>query len=195
MPYIAVKLATEQTLTEVQQQLLIEGITQVMAETLHKKRHLVAISLEYLPVQQWFIAGQDLTTNSAFIEAYITEGTNSETEKSQAITELYALATQALGQVEEATYIVLNNRPATDWGYAGKTQASRYSAPPPLPPLDNVQYNHYVQRAHALQKAAVRIYALKLIKWLKSSLKHALKLGRKVFTSYGQHMASDKPTN
>lgn len=164
MPYIAVHLANTQPLSESQTQQLVQGITDVMVQTLGKKRHLVAVSMDYLPPTQWFIAAQTLATNSAFIQAYLTEATNSEAEKAQAIAELHGLLQTVLGKVEEATYIVLNNLPATDWGYAGKTQAQRYLT---SQTLANDNYQFYVQRAHALQRAEVDALFLKLANLVK----------------------------
>lgn len=171
MPYITVQIARTQPLSESQTQQLVQVITDVMVQTLHKKRHLVAVSLAYVPSEQWFIAAQPLAEASAFIQAYITDGTNSEAEKAQAIAELYNLLQSVLGSVEEATYIVLNNMPATNWGYAGKTQASRYLAPKSLP-AD--QYRMYVNRAHKLQNAEFKTYFLKLIDLIKHVFKRLL---------------------
>lgn len=126
MPYITVKLALAQPLSSMQTQELIKGVTDVMEHTLRKKRHLVAVSVEYLPLDQWFIADQAIATQTAFMQAYITDGTNTEAEKEQAILELHSLLATVLGGIEEASYIVLSDTPATDWGYAGKTQARRY---------------------------------------------------------------------
>lgn len=164
MPYIAVKLAIAQPLSSTQSQQLIHGVTEVMAHTLGKKRHLVAVSIEYLLPDQWFIAGQSLSTQTAFIQAYITAGSNTETEKAQAILELYNLLTSLLGLVEEASYIVLTETSASDWGYAGQTQAQRYLI---VQPLAKDNYQFYVQRAHVLQRAAVNALFLKLANLVK----------------------------
>lgn len=163
MPYITVKLALAQPLSSSQTQALIHGVTKIMEHTLRKKRHLVAVSVEYLPPEQWFIAEQVLSTQTAFIQAYITAGSNTETEKAQAILELYRLLTSLLGLVEEASYIVITETSASDWGYAGQTQAQRRVAQPLV--KDNYQF--YVQRAHALQRAEVDALFLKLANLVK----------------------------
>lgn len=173
MPYIALKLATAEPLSVTHIQQLVEGITNVMVNTLHKKRHLVAVSLDYLPTEQWFIASQALYAPNAFMHAYITEHTNTEAEKAQAIAELSSLLATVLGIVAEATYIFLSNVPASDWGYAGKTQASRYLAPAPL---SAAQYQMYVQRAHALQKAQINAYFSKLLNLSKLVFSYCLVL-------------------
>ena len=171
MPYIAIKLATPQALSATQTQQLVQGVTDIMVNTLRKKRHLVAVSVEDLPMDQWFISEKSLSVQTAFIQAYITESTNTELEKSQAIFELYTLLASLLGAVEEATYIVLTNVPAKDWGYAGKTQASRYQVPSPI---TSEQTRHYVQRAHQLQNAEIKYYFLKLVSLIGLSVRYCI---------------------
>ncbi|HMT94448.1 4-oxalocrotonate tautomerase family protein [uncultured Thiothrix sp.] len=164
MPYIIVKLAMAQPLTALKLQQLIRGVTEVMEHTLRKKRHLVAVTVEYLPPDQWFVAEQAISTQTAFIQAYIMAGTNTETEKTQAILELYRLLTTLLGLVEKASYIVLTEISASDWGYAGQTQAQRYLA---SQYLTNDKYQFYIQRAHALQRAEIDALFLKLANLVK----------------------------
>jgi 4-oxalocrotonate tautomerase len=129
MPYIAVRISKTVSTTQARQ--LAAGITDIMTDTLRKQRSLVAVSIESIPDAQWFIASQDmaeLQNTTAFVSAIITEGTNTETEKSRAIAAIFALLTDVLGVLAEASYIVLDCVPATDWGYSGKTQASRKAA-------------------------------------------------------------------
>ena len=126
MPYIAVRISKEVSATQVWQ--LATGITDIMTDILHKKRSLVAVSIESIPASQWFIASQDmvaLQNTTAFVSGIITDGTNTEAEKSHAIATIFELLTEVLGVLAEASYIVLDCVPATDWGYSGKTQASR----------------------------------------------------------------------
>ena len=126
MPYIAVRISKEVSATQVWQ--LATGITDIMTDILHKKRSLVAVSIESIPASQWFIASQDmvaLQNSTAFVSGIITDGTNTEAEKSLAIAAIFELLTEVLGVLAEASYVVLDCVPATDWGYSGKTQASR----------------------------------------------------------------------
>ena len=126
MPYIAVRISKTVSATQAQQ--LAGGITDIMTNTLRKQRSLVAVSIESIPASQWFIASQDmevLQNITAFVSGIITEGTNTEAEKSHAIAALFELLTEVLGVLAEASYIVLDCVPASDWGYSGKTQASR----------------------------------------------------------------------
>lgn len=126
MPYITVRISKTVSTTQAQQ--LATGITNIMTEILHKQRSLVAVSIDSIPASQWFIASESMDeqqNTTAFVSALITAGTNTEAEKSYAIAALFDLLTDTLGVLAVASYIVLDCLPATDWGYSGKTQASR----------------------------------------------------------------------
>lgn len=126
MPYISIQLSKPASATETQA--LANGMTEIMSGILRKKRELVAVSIDSIPAPQWFIGGQSLTEQgavSAFVSARITEGTNTLEEKAQAIAAIHTLLSDVVGTLAEASYIVLECLPATDWGYSGKTQASR----------------------------------------------------------------------
>ena len=126
MPYITVRISKTVSTTQAQQ--LATGITNIMTEILHKQRSLVAVSIDSIPASQWFIASESMgeqQNTTAFVSALITAGTNTEAEKSYAIAALFDLLTDTLGVLAVASYIALDCLPATDWGYSGKTQASR----------------------------------------------------------------------
>lgn len=135
MPYIHLRLASSVALTSEQTQQLADGVTQIMVNILRKQAALVAVSVEWVPTHQWFIASLALTHtkyNSAFISVYITQDTNNNEEKSQAIQALYDLLQNTVGVMAQATYIVLHSIDASDWGYAGQTQYQRYGSPKAL---------------------------------------------------------------
>jgi 4-oxalocrotonate tautomerase len=126
MPYIRVQLGKPVSPAETLR--LADGITDVMTTILHKKQSLVSVSLETIPASQWFIGGQNMaeqTETTAFVSAKITEGTNTVEEKAKATAAIHTLLGEVLGTLAEASYIVLDCLPATDWGYASRTQASR----------------------------------------------------------------------
>jgi 4-oxalocrotonate tautomerase len=65
---------------------------------------------------------------TALLEISITAGTNTVAEKESFIAAAFAELERQLGfgqPLEEASYVIVREVPATDWGYAGKTQASR----------------------------------------------------------------------
>lgn len=152
MPYIEVRIAGTE-LAEEQLERLSAGITNIMADTLGKKRSLVAVSVETIPPQRWFIAGSTMAGQhqaTAFVSARITQGTNTEEQKAAALNELFRLLSSVLGVMAEATYIVLDELPATDWGYGGFTQTSRKTAFR-RDSTGGIDTGHYLRRAHQLR--------------------------------------------
>ena len=134
MPYIRIQLS--QSVSQMETLRLANEITNIMTTILRKKQALVSVSLESIPASQWFIDGKNMAERdetTAFVSAKITDETNTAEEKAQAIAAIDVLLTEVLGTLAEASYIVLDCLPATDWGYSGKTQASRktgtYSPP------------------------------------------------------------------
>lgn len=126
MPYISVQLSKPASPAETV--LLANGITDIMTRILRKKRELVSVSIDSIPASQWFIGGQNMAEQgetTAFVSTRITQDTNTVEEKSAAIAAIYSLLTEVMGTLAEASYIVLECLPVTDWGYSGRTQASR----------------------------------------------------------------------
>ncbi len=152
MPYIEVRIAGTE-LAEEQLERLSAGITNIMADTLGKKRSLVAVSVETIPPQRWFIAGSNMAGQpqaTAFVSARITQGTNTEAQKAAALNGLFQLLGNVLGIMAEASYVVLDEIPATDWGYGGYSQASRKAAFR-RDAQGNIDTGHYLRRAHQLR--------------------------------------------
>ena len=61
----------------------------------------------------------------------ITQGTNTPEEKAQFIRAAQEELQRQLahgGSLEEASYVIVREVPATDWGYAGRTQFDRQRA-------------------------------------------------------------------
>ena len=58
----------------------------------------------------------------------MTAGTNSTEQKAAFIAAAFAELQQQLapdGQLEAASYVIVHELPATDWGYGGQTQRAR----------------------------------------------------------------------
>lgn len=127
MPYIDIKVATEH-LSEVQVSELASGVTEIMAKVLNKQRDLVAVNVQAQDAGGWVIGGKSLEghkVSSVFITALITAGTNNAAQKAEAMTQLWSLSTAQLGELAEASYIVIQEVAASDWGYSGRTQQFR----------------------------------------------------------------------
>lgn len=86
---------------------------------------------EVLPAARWHIGGTDVEKPTVFLEISITAGTTTEVEKLAFIAAAFEALQQQLGAgqaLEPASYVIVRELPATDWGYGGQTQAARRQA-------------------------------------------------------------------
>ena len=84
-----------------------------------------------VPAARWYVGGDEVQRPTAWLEISITQGTNTAEEKSAFVAQAYAeLAAQLGGRggLEPASYVIVRELPATDWGYGGATQAARRMA-------------------------------------------------------------------
>jgi 4-oxalocrotonate tautomerase len=78
----------------------------------------------------WSIGGESSDSTTAYLDAKITAGSNSAEEKGALLQRLHALLVDTMGELAEASYLVVHELPAENWGYAGVTQAARAAAGP-----------------------------------------------------------------
>ncbi|MFT4080260.1 tautomerase family protein [Rhodomicrobium sp.] len=105
-------------------QALAAELTDLIAHDLGKHRDLTSVLVETTGSQVWTIGASE-RASAAHLEVYVTAGTNSEDEKRTFIANAMALLRRAYPNLGAATYVVVKQLPATDWGYDGRTQADR----------------------------------------------------------------------
>ena len=84
--------------------------------------------MEDLPVTRWHIGGKPVEQPTALLEISITQGTNTQEEKAAFIQAAFAELQRQLagdGALATASYVVVRELPASDWGYGGRTQQAR----------------------------------------------------------------------
>lgn len=125
MPYL--HLAVGQPVDHETRRFLARYLTALIADLLHKRPEVTAVRIDSVPGDQWFVAGEPVTAGQtpAHATLYITAGTNSEAEKAAFVAQLDSVLRETFGPLPEATYIVIQELAATDWGYGGQTQAGR----------------------------------------------------------------------
>jgi 4-oxalocrotonate tautomerase len=111
---------------------LARRLTQLSTDVLGKRSELTALTVEELWPGRWFIGGRTAPQATAMLEIRVTRGTNSEEEKEDFIAAAYDELEHQLGSLAEASYVVVQEVAATDWGYGGRTQAARKSKTPVL---------------------------------------------------------------
>ena len=76
-------------------------LTEMTAKHLHKDPKLTSVTVAFIGDQDWFIGRQPL------------------------VDAVFQGMSEILGEVADASYIIVNEVPAANWGYAGKTQEYR----------------------------------------------------------------------
>ena len=107
---------------------LAAALTAITASTLRKRAEVTAVLIEELPAARWFIGARPVQRPTALLEISVTAGTNTAAEKASFVEAAFdelqrRLAPGAL--LEEASYVIVREVAATDWGYGGKTQKAR----------------------------------------------------------------------
>jgi 4-oxalocrotonate tautomerase len=122
------RLSTPVTIDNASAASLAAALTQLTAERLGKRAEVTVVHIETKPPNAWFINGISVAQPTALLEIDITEGTNLAQEKADFIAAANALLRKHFGantNYAEASYVVVREIAATDWGYGGLTQAKR----------------------------------------------------------------------
>lgn len=124
MPFINVKVAGV-PLEEHQIAALQKGITELMAEVLHKVGPLVGVLVEDVPLRGWSVGARPLK-RAVQVDAIVSAGTNTPQQKARFIAETNQLLRSVIGSdLAEVCYIVIHEVPKDSWGYDGLTQQHR----------------------------------------------------------------------
>ena len=110
-------------------QALAQALTTLTARLLGKRPEVTVVVIEDLPAGRWFVGGQNACKPTALLAIDITQGTNTPAEKAAfvaaAFAELQGQLGGPAGAMEEASYVIVREVPAPDWGYGGITQLAR----------------------------------------------------------------------
>lgn len=127
MPYLNIKVSGEPS--EAVCKAVAQTLTSLTAELLGKKAELTVVVVEPVPARFWFIGGSSLDTravSSFYLEIKITCGTNTKQQKATYIRGLFSAMQELLGELDDASYIVIHEINADAWGYQGSTQEYRF---------------------------------------------------------------------
>lgn len=127
MPFIAIKTSGK-ALGPADIQTLHQETTALMARIMGKKAEVTAVLVEDAPASHWSVGGQALVGSggvTAHADIKITQGTNTAEQKAAMIAATRDMLRRVLPELSEVAYVVIDEIPATDWGYGGLTQAER----------------------------------------------------------------------
>ena len=106
-----------------------ETLLELTSRILRKKRELTAITIDYVPPEQWIVGGQSLARqgmNSFYFDIKVVDGTNTKDEKAQYISAAFGAFAQLLGRLHPESYIYVHDVRAEAYGYGDLTQEYRY---------------------------------------------------------------------
>jgi 4-oxalocrotonate tautomerase len=125
MPFAELRI---QPLPNERQAAFITGaVTDALEAVAGKRREVTAVRVDAGAAARWTIGGEMCGGTTAYVDVKITQGTNSRAEKAALIARLHRILEDTLGELAEASYIVIHELPAESWGYAGLSQAARAS--------------------------------------------------------------------
>jgi len=128
MPTLLLKIAPLRN--PAQYRTLASALTRLTVQHLDKREAVTAVIVEDLPAAHWHIGGSVVQGATALLEISITTGTNTSAQKQAFIAAAFAELQQQLGPLEEASYVIVREVDAGDWGYGGITQAARRHVKP-----------------------------------------------------------------
>ena len=125
MPYLNLSYASAEVPSHAD---LAVVLTDLTVARLGKKRELTVVTVQRVPLADWFLGGAGLGPgqSGALLEIRITAGTNTKGEKAAFIREVFDALEEHLPRLVPASYVNLHEPPADAWGYAGLTQEYRY---------------------------------------------------------------------
>lgn len=127
MPILTVKVSAKKS-TELNQQIR-SHLMDITTRILKKKPELIAITIEYIDHDSWFIGGEvlsDIKMNSVYFDIKITDETNTKDEKALYIKEAFEGFSFILESLHDESYIYIEDVRATAYGFGGLTQEYRY---------------------------------------------------------------------
>lgn len=104
--------------------LLASEMTDLIARILRKRGDLTSVLIETPVAAHWAIAADQIDM-AAQVEVFVTAGTNTMLEKREFVAAAMACLRRYVPGLSPATYVIVHELPATDWGYNGQTQADR----------------------------------------------------------------------
>ena len=129
MPILTLKLSDDALSVDATS--LAQALTTLSKKVLHKRADVTSVVLQRVAYDAWWIDGARPLQVRAQLDIRITQGTNTEDEKTRFVKAAYLLLAQHLeidGSLSSISYVTVQEVAATDWGYGGVTQQQRRDA-------------------------------------------------------------------
>jgi len=126
MPILTLTLSANAQLKD--EKALALDLLNLSAQVLHKRAEVTSVVFQRVALGAWWVGDDPPSSVLAQLDIRITQGTNSEVEKTAFMAQAFALLPTHLAQGQQlhaTSYISVQELPATDWGYGGVTQQQR----------------------------------------------------------------------
>jgi 4-oxalocrotonate tautomerase len=126
MPYLHLRVAAAESSAHTES--IAACLMTHTRDILGKNPDVTAIDIEFTRPRHWFVGGipvSDKQEITFFLDVKITEGSNTKKQKARYIKAVFSDMQEILGELTEASYIVLHDVRADAWGFEGRTQKSR----------------------------------------------------------------------
>ena len=127
MPHIVLHLSGVPDATRTRQ--AVDAIVRLTQSVLGKKQPVIAIEVQHIAADQWFIGGKTLASlgRSAFqLDISVTDETNNKAEKARYLREVHAAMAALMPDLHEVSYVHVIDARAAAYGYGGLTQEHRH---------------------------------------------------------------------
>lgn len=130
MPYINVKLVKDQV-TKNQKSEVIEGITNLVVNVMHRNRLETVINIDELNLDDWAIGGKSLedesnkNRNVSFVNIKVSKGTTNPEEMEIMMKKTKELMTKILGNYDKMNYFIMDELNPDGWGLDGISMTTR----------------------------------------------------------------------
>ncbi|OKH55819.1 hypothetical protein NIES2101_03245 [Calothrix sp. HK-06] len=105
---------------------LAESLSLITQNILRKNKKLIVVRFEAaLQETQWYVGGVKCDDAIFELSIIITEGTNTDSEKAEWMSQAWKLVTETLGGAIHPNYISIQEIDGFSWGYNGLCQEQR----------------------------------------------------------------------
>lgn len=107
----------------------VDTVAELTQSVLGKTLPVIAITVQYIADEAWFIGGQSLSElgQSAFhLDISITDETNTKAEKARYLREIHAAMAALRKNLHDVSYVHLIDARAAAYGYGGLSQEYRH---------------------------------------------------------------------
>lgn len=108
------------------------AVADLTVRVLAKEPDVVAIGVQFLPHDRWFIGGKSLAAlgrNAFHLDISVTDETNTKGQKAAYLEAVHHTLSELIGHVHDCSYVHVIDARAAAYGYGGRTQEYRHQHP------------------------------------------------------------------